>query len=110
MTAMVPQRLPAKTPSEMVSVYFQLAPHIGTDLITGVPIFSSDPPELLITYATVLDDGKTAAALVGGGEANTVYTVSALCTLVSGQVLQPVVALPVVEPASETMQRRPVTL
>lgn len=110
MAIMTPSVLPAKTPSEKVPVYFQLADDIGTDTIVGLPIFACEPQGLDFGYVSSLDGAKTAAALVGGGSENVMYVVSAICTLVSGQVIQPVMALPVVSLASETAASRVVKL
>jgi hypothetical protein len=107
---MLPSILPDKLPLEVVAVYLQLATRIGTDTIAGTPEFVSDPIGLVFTEAATIDAGKTAAALVGGGEVGVTYTLSALCSLSSGQVVQPVVGLPVIAPVTEVLQRRPITL
>lgn len=107
---MLPPLLPDKLPSERVAVYLQLATAIGTEFIVGVPLFASDPIGLVFSDETTLDGFRTAAALVSGGVEGTEYVVSAVCELDSGQIVQPVVTLPVVTPSFETLRRRPIVL
>lgn len=107
---MFPSVLPDKLPLERVAVYLQLETSIGTDTITGTPAFTSDPLGLVFETVTLLDSDRTVAALVSGGSVGTTYVVSALCVLASGETVQPTVALPVIAPVSETLQRRPIVL
>lgn len=109
MTVMTPSVLIDKLASEIVPVYLQLGPLVGSDTITSVS-FSSDPTGLTFASQSILDSGQTAAALVGGGVPTTRYILSAVCTMTSGQIYTPVVALPVVTAYSETNAKRPVVL
>jgi len=99
---MSPLSLHSKTPGEAVYVYLQLKPAIGSDTVSTTPQFTSDPPDLLFSMQGTTDAGQTATALVSGGIAGVNYTLSATCIMASGQILQPVVVLPVVAAKVET--------
>jgi hypothetical protein len=103
---MSPTTLPDKTPLEKIAIYLQLDTGISPLTIVSVPVFDSDPAGLVFSGASAIDDAMTAAAYVTGGDPGTVYAVSALCTLSSGEIVQPCVALPVVSPAEQAVTRR----
>jgi hypothetical protein len=107
---MTPSTLPDKLPLERVDVYLQLETAIAPDTIAGLPLFTSEPEGLVFTSAATIDNGKTAAAFVAGGEIGTTYVVSALCTLASGEIVQPVVSMRVISPAEQAVTRRNVVL
>ena len=107
---MYPSVLPSKTGQEQPALYLMLETGIGTATIAGTPDFYSDPIGLTFTGATTIDDDRTAAAFVGGGEDGVEYVVSAVCTLSTGEIVEPVVILPVGSDRSQTLQRRPVIL
>ena len=107
---MLPSVIDAKTPLEKVAVYLQLASAIGTATISGTPTFASDPVGLVFTAAGTTDALRTATALVSGGVEGTEYTLTALCTISTGEIVQPSVILPVITPTRETQRSRPVIL
>lgn len=99
---MYPSVLPSKTGQEMPALYLMLESGIGDATIAGDPVFVSDPEGLVFTGVTTIDDSRTAAAFVGGGVDGVDYAVSALCTLSTGEVVEPVVVLPVVADRAQT--------
>lgn len=92
---MTPCETDPKTPSEKVLVEFELAGEIGSDTVSGTPTWSSSPTGLTFSGETLADSSRTVQAYVSGGAANVTYTVSALCTLASGGIVEPAVRLPV---------------
>ncbi len=107
---MLPANLPDKLPLEKVDVYLQLANSIAPDTIAGLPVFASEPEGLVFSSASVIDSAQTAAVFVAGGEAGTNYVVSALCTLASGEIVQPVVSMRVISPSEQAVARNSTVL
>jgi hypothetical protein len=107
---MTPDVLPSKLPEEKVAVYVQLEAAIAPATIIANPVFESEPAGLIFSDESRIDSDRTAVAFVTGGDVGTVYAVTATCQLSNGEIIQPVVALPVVSAIAQTTRTRPQVL
>ena len=87
--------LPDKTPSEKVRVGFRLAPALIADTVSGTPTWSSTPAGLTFANQATTESSQTVSADVSGGTDGTTYAISAVCTLASGLIREPVAIIKV---------------
>lgn len=91
--------LPDKTPGEKVRVGFRLAPAIIADTVSGTPTWTSTPAGLTFGNLATTESAQTISADVSGGVDGQAYAISALVTLASGLVREPIAQIKVKAPA-----------
>ncbi len=94
---MQPVDLSPKTPAEDVVISFRLAPELGADTVASVE-WKSCPSGLQFSAPQITDGNKSLEVTVSSGSDCTIYVISALVTLASGDVREPWVRMPVRKP------------
>jgi hypothetical protein len=89
---LTPSALSGKTPGEIVTIKLNLAPMLSTDTIVSV-VWTSSPTDLAFSVSSITDSATSVTTNVGGGSGGTNYTITATCTLASGDIAEPWVTM-----------------